>query len=128
MLCFYFQNTLLNLIKILTCVQFSGADRHKLFAVPCLSQYLYWRDYEMRTKTRRRDIIELIYDILAPNLGLIFKVLICVNCVFVLSSFSFRNLSKITLLDPGKVDLPLSCFFANNSLTENPIPPKICEN
>ena len=30
----------------------------------------------MRTKTRQRHTIELIYDILAPNLSLIFRILI----------------------------------------------------
>ena len=33
-LCFYIQNILLNLIKILTCAQFSGADGYKLFCGP----------------------------------------------------------------------------------------------
>ena len=34
------------------------------------------RDYEMRTKTRRRRTIELISDILASNLSLVFRILI----------------------------------------------------
>ena len=46
----------------------------------------------MRTKTRRRHTIKLIRDVLAPNLGLVFRILIdCIICVS--SSFSFRNLS-----------------------------------
>ena len=46
----------------------------------------------MKTKTRRRHTIQ---DILVRNLGLVFRILSndCVICVFVLSSFSFRNLS-----------------------------------
>ena len=51
----------------------------------------------MRTKTRRRHTIELIQDILVPNLSLVFRLNDCVICIFVLSSFSFRNLSDIDL-------------------------------
>ena len=58
----------------------------------------------MRTKTHD----ELIRDILAPNLSLVFRILSeCIICVFVSSSFSFRDLSNITLTP--KLKLALGC-------------------
>ena len=66
-----------------------------------LSGIRHQRDYEMRTKTRRRHTIESIWDILAPNLSLVFKILIdcqkpsctvaCYACFAVVTDQNFKG-------------------------------------